>query len=205
MGIFDLSHHINQKMPIYPGDKPVILYKDATLTKEGYETYFVSGNLHVGTHLDVPRHIIEDSRFVSYFEIDRFIGRAILLDVRGQLEIDYKEEYEVLINYGDIIVLYTGYDKYYGESVYFDEHPVITKAFVDFMISKKIKLLGMDMPSPDYAPYERHQELLGADICLLENLTNLECLVGIDNIELYAVPLKLDAEASPVRAFARLL
>ena len=203
MMLVDLSHQLDEMTPVYPGDEWVTLNKQASIDQEGYETYYFATNLHAGTHLDVPRHIIEDHRFVSDFMIENFIGPAVILDVRGQTRIDYSKAYESLINKEDIVILYTGHDSHYQETSYYDSHPVITKELTRFLIKKQIKLLGMDIPSPDTEPYLRHQELLGAGICLLENLTNIEQLIGWPYIELYAVPLKIVAEASPVRAFAK--
>lgn len=201
--LIDLTHTLDESTPVYPGDEPVTLYKQASIDREGYETYYFASNLHAGTHLDVPRHIIEDNRFVSDFMIENFIGKAVLLDVRGQKQIDYSQDYETLILEGEIVILYTGHDTYYEEDSYYYDHPVITKEFTELLIKKKIKLLGMDMPSPDVEPFECHQALLASDICLLENLTHIDRLIGWNHIELYAVPLKIVAEATPVRAFAK--
>ena len=58
----------------------------------------------------------------------------------------------------------------------------------------------MDMPDPDYPPYKYHKKFLKAGILILENLTNLQNLIGIDDFEVLALPLKIHAEASFVRA-----
>jgi len=43
----------------------------------------------------------------------------------------------------------------------------------DFFVEKKIKLLGMDLPSPDKYPFRIHKKLLENNILIIENLTNL--------------------------------
>ena len=58
----------------------------------------------------------------------------------------------------------------------------------------------MDTPAPDYPPYSFHIQLLKNGIFVLENLTNLESLVGIKSFEVIALPLKINAEASLTRA-----
>jgi kynurenine formamidase len=64
-------------------------------------------------------------------------------------------------------------------------------------------MLGVDMPSPDYPPFPVHKLLLNKGIFVLENLTGLEQLLGIKHFEVFEVPLKIHAEASLTRAFAR--
>ncbi|MCG4456203.1 cyclase family protein [Erysipelothrix rhusiopathiae] len=146
--------------------------------------------------------ISSDERFISNFPIDRFIGRGVMIDVRNQKEIDYKPDYELLVNQGDVVVFYTGFDERRGEKVYFEDHPVFTEELAMFLVEKQIKMVGMDIPSPDLEPYYVHNILMDADIMILENLNNLDSLRYHKDFIISAVPLKIEAEASPVRAYA---
>lgn len=62
--------------------------------------------------------------------------------------------------------------------------------------------IGMDMPKPDNYPFEIHKLLFNNDIFIIENLTNLDKLKGVDNFQVIAFPLRIKAEASVVRAVA---
>ncbi len=64
-------------------------------------------------------------------------------------------------------------------------------------------MVGIDFPSVDKAPYAVHSLLLSHDILIIENLTNLEQLQHYKNIELIALPLKIDAHGSPARVIAK--
>ncbi|MBN2628628.1 MAG: cyclase family protein [Spirochaetales bacterium] len=86
----------------------------------------------------------------------------------------------------------------------FSGHPLVTEELADFFIDRKIGLLGMDLSSPDAYPFPVHKKLFARDIPILENLTNLESLLGRDDFEILAFPLKIEAEGSPVRAVARI-
>jgi arylformamidase len=60
----------------------------------------------------------------------------------------------------------------------------------------------MDTGSFDNAEgFPVHKQLLGADILLIENLTNLEPLIG-KQFKLYALPLKLERDGAPARVIA---
>jgi len=77
-------------------------------------------------------------------------------------------------------------------------------AFCEFLIEKKIKMLGMDTPSPDRYPFLIHKFLFKNNTYILENLTNLNLLLGEENFEVIAFPLKINADSSITRAVARL-
>ena len=63
-------------------------------------------------------------------------------------------------------------------------------------------MVGMDLSSPDKYPYDIHKLLLNSDILIIENLTNLDKLLGIGKFNFCAMPLNIDAEASIARAVA---
>jgi kynurenine formamidase len=68
-------------------------------------------------------------------------------------------------------------------------------------VSRRVKAIGIDWYSPDKEPYPIHRILLENRILILENLTNLSALQGKD-FDLFAFPLKIQADSSPVRAVA---
>jgi len=62
-------------------------------------------------------------------------------------------------------------------------------------------LIGVDTPSVDRPPYPAHLAILGADVLIVENLTNLDTLPA--EFELVATSLKIvGRDGSPVRAVA---
>ena len=205
MQVIDISHRLDEKTPLYPGDHALTLSEYKTMADDNYALYVLTSSLHTGTHLDMPMHLAEDNRAAADFTADRFIGRGVLLDVRGQNPIVMDARYEDVIKQDDIVLLYTGFDEKYFQEAYFTRHPVVSGELCEFLISRKIKLLGVDMPAPDYAPFVIHKALLAKDIFLLENLTNLQSLLAVEAFEVIALPLKIAAEASFTRAVCRVL
>lgn len=199
----DLSHILDSSTPLYPGDVDTQLSQDKFIKQDYYNAYLLHSNLHTGTHIDAPMHLLDDERVISEFDINCFFGNGVVLDVRGKSVIKMKKEYEELISPNDIVLLYTGFDKHYNdEDIYFNSHPVVDEELAQFFVDMKIKMLGIDMPAPDFPPFNIHKKLPQHDIFILENLTNLVKLIDYTSFEFFAVPLKLSAEASFVRAFA---
>ena len=199
----DLSYDIETGMPVYPGDIDVELKRDKNFQDDYYTSYILKTTMHSGTHIDGPMHLTDSNKFINDFDIYKFIGKATILDVRGEKEIDLKEEYKIRIKKSDIVILYTGYEEMYGTAKYYEEHPVITKELAEYIAYNNVNIVGFDMPSPDREPYEIHKILLENDVLILENLRNLNKLNVNKNYEIIAMPLKIKAEASLVRAIAR--
>ena len=65
-------------------------------------------------------------------------------------------------------------------------------------------MLGIDTPSPDNFPFDIHKMLLNNNILIIENMTNLDKLLFIEEFELIALPLKIKADSSLLRAVARI-
>lgn len=72
----------------------------------------------------------------------------------------------------------------------------------EFLVDRGITLIGVDFPSIDRPPFPAHEMLLGNDVLILENLTNLDAVTG-PVFQLSAIPLRIiGRDGSPVRAIA---
>lgn len=200
MKIIDISHVLDCNTPVFPGDYKLSLSKDKTMENDSHIAYLLKSCLHTGTHIDMPMHLITDDRTAADFPPDCFIGKGVLLDVRGENPIAMKPEYRNAVTSGSIVLLYTGHDRFYREKEYFTGYPAVGEELADFLLEKDIKILGMDTPAPDYPPYNFHKSLLSNGVFVLENLHNLNNLLGVQDFEVIALPLKISAEASFVRA-----
>ncbi|MGE5614054.1 MAG: cyclase family protein [Bacillota bacterium] len=205
MKLIDLSRVIENNMPVYPGDAKTSLIQANYLGTDGYNNHRLDTGMHVGTHIDSPMHMTGNKQYISELPLDSFIAEGCLLDVRNQAVIEFKSEYDSLVKENSIVLLYTGFDKYYGTKEYYENHPCIDMGFCRFLVCKNIKMLGMDIPAPDRHPYGMHKLLFENNICVLENLTNLDRLLNVDKFEVIAFPLKIKADSSMTRAVARII
>lgn len=204
MILIDLSYPIDEKTKIYPGDSHVYLQQEKYHRTDGFSTSRLEIGLHTGTHIDAPMHMFENGKKITDYSLESFYGPSVLIDVRDENIILFKENYNNLIKENDIVLFYTGHDKNYSNDNYFTDHPVFDPEFSQFLVDKKIKMAGMDLPSPDMAPYLIHKKFLENEIIILENMRNLNKLIN-KNFELYAFPLNINSDSSLVRAVARIL
>lgn len=177
---------------------------------------------HIGTHVDAPFHFVDGATTVENMPLNKYAGPAILLDLRGPA----KGQSPLLVTEltsagaspetvrGNIVILFTGWaeaesggPRFYGHGPYLSTEGAAYLAecganavAVDFPIDKH-----PDTPLSTINDFPVHRLLLGQNIPLIENLINLDKLVGKD-FELWALPLKLQGgDGAATRAVARIL
>ena len=153
MKLIDLSHTVYNNMPVHPYDDEVSLYQDKFINTDKYANHILKTGMHAGTHIDAPMHLTDSRKFIGEELLDLFIGRGSIVDARNERVIEYKEEYSSKIKEKDIVLIYTSHDEKYQSEEYFTDHPVIDESLADFLIEKKIRMLGLDFPSPDNYPF----------------------------------------------------
>ena len=203
MRYIDLTHTLHQNIEVYPGDGPLLIDHVRTLGFDGFNDYRLTTGMHVGTHIDGPNHMTLDNRMICHLPPERFAGKGVLLDVRGEQQIELREEFQRTIQPNDIVLFYSGLDILFGTPQYFTGFPDISKDLALFLVERKVIIVGLDWDSPDHEPYQIHDILLKNNILILENLTNLDQLLDIPNFEVFAFPLKIEADSSIVRAVAK--
>jgi kynurenine formamidase len=200
----DLTHPISDQMPCYPGDLQVSLKQQTFYQTDGHNNFALSTGMHAGTHLDGLMHLTESLTRIAELPLDRFAGNGFLVNVHGQREIDLPDSVFANLSTGAVVLFYTGFDQCFGNEDYYRSYPAISEATAWHLVKKGVKMIGMDSPSPDYAPYNIHKILLSNNILIIENLTNLSALLPYREFELLAFPLKIEADSSPVRVVARI-
>ncbi len=199
MKIFDLTMPINNRTPSFPEDPKQEIKQFATIEKDGWNEKRISFNSHFSTHIDAPFHMLAEGKKLDEFPIKTFIGKAIVLDVRGQKEIKVDLNN---IKKDDIVLFCTNHSKKLYSEDFFENNPVLSRKTAEELVKKKVRIVGMDSFSPDNPPYEIHKILMRKNILILENLVNLEQLLG-KQFTCYVMPLKIEeADGAPCRVIA---
>lgn len=202
MKFVDLSVLVNEKTPNYPGDPKIKIETTGTFEKDTYNDHSVAFDVHsAGTHIDAPWHMIDNGKTLDQIPIEQFVGRGRLIKVENKT-FDLEAVKQASIEAGDIVLFHTGMSSSYYEPIYYaNDRPVMGEEIADYLVEKKVKIIGVDMCSPDIEPFPIHRILLGAGILIIENLTGLEKLAGKD-FTVYALPIKLQLDGAPARVIA---
>ncbi|MGI6623712.1 MAG: cyclase family protein [Clostridiaceae bacterium] len=201
MKIYDISMDVFYDMPVYkgrPSKRPLLSIDSDYSTGTVYETR-LEMNLHTGTHIDSPHHMLEDGEKLDCISLDKVITRCRVFDLTKAAEKISKTDLEgKRIKEGDFILLKTknSYeDILEGDFIYLD------KSGAEYLRNKRIKGIGIDALGIErnQSDHGTHKILFKEGIVVLEGLR----LAGIDEGEyfLFAAPIKLkNVEAAPVRA-----
>lgn len=200
MQIIDLSVPLNEETPVYPGDPKTVIKPAGVFDKDGFNDHTVTVGTHVGTHIDAPFHMIADGKTLDQVPVEQFVARGCYIKIEGKFDLEAIKKAD--IREGDIVLFNIGADAYYHEPRYYSDTPEIPEDVAQYLVSKKIKAVGMDMSGPDAEPFKTHKILLGGGVLIIENLTNLDKLAGKD-FTVYALPIKLELDGAPARVVAQ--
>ncbi|HLB66636.1 MAG TPA: cyclase family protein [Candidatus Saccharimonadales bacterium] len=198
MKFIDLSVVVNEETPVYPGDPPIKIQPAGVFAKDGYNDHLVSIGTHVGTHMDAPLHMIDGGKTLDQISIDQFIGRGRLVE-----GLDMEAVKQAGIEAGNIVLFHTGMIEKYKDEAYFTGYPEISEEVANYLVEKRVKIVGVDMCSPDHPPFKIHKILLGSGVLIIENLTNLDKLIGKE-FKVYALPIKFALDGAPARVIAQI-
>lgn len=201
MRFVDLSVPINEDTPVYPGDPKTKIVPAGILEKDGYEDHYISLGTHVGTHIDAPKHMISRTKSLDQISVDRFIGNGIYIKVNEKF--NFGKIRKAPIKKDDIVIFHTGISNVYYKPDYYNKYPAITEEIANYLVKKKIKMVGVDMCSVDHEPFPVHRILLKNNILIIENLTNLAKLAS-QKFTVYAFPIKLQIDGAPARVIAEM-
>ena len=203
MRLIDLTHTIHRNIDVFPGDDPIELDQIRTLENDGFNNYRLSTGMHVGTHIDGPKHMTTNTRLMADLPLEMFTGKGVLIDVSGEETIAFRESFRTSIQPESIVLFYSGMDHHFGEADYFTTYPDMSEELARFLTDRHVKIVGLDWVSPDHEPYPIHDILFKSNVLILENLTNLDQLLHETSFEVFAFPLKIEADSSIVRVVAR--
>ncbi|KAI6046387.1 putative cyclase [Pisolithus marmoratus] len=219
--IIDLSHPLKSGMTCYPGDPGFGI-------RCSFHEFTCS--THTGTHVDAPFHFFPDGAKMDDIPLERFVGQAVVLDVRhaahprkkiGWADVDVECNSASLHQIGprsegktDIVLFWTGWDAYWDTPRYF-EHPYLAREVAERLRDMGVGMVGLDTFNPDESLADAiendkpdyglvaHQVLLGAGILICENLRGVGSLIG-DSGDAWVsiVPVNIGgSDGSPVRAY----
>ena len=216
-GIVDLSHPVEDGMPVYPGDPEARISPATTIGEHGYNVLHVAMGSQTGTHVDAPYHFLADGARIDQLPLELFLAPAVVADVRGRaphsaLTWADLEPVADRLGPGRMLLLHTGWDAHWGSDAYAG-HPFLDGEAAERVVAAGVRTVGLDALSldetvPDGDPaggFAAHLAVLGAGGVIVENLRGLDGLGLLRSAEpvVSVLPLRLaGADGAPVRAVA---
>jgi kynurenine formamidase len=213
MKIIDLTQPLFHSCPAWPVYEPVSFTYEKVVGNDGYTAERINMNSHTGTHLDAPSHFFPDMTSIDQIFLERFIGKAHILNLEGippRTGIGERElaPYLNRIAADDIVLLHTGWSAKRSLSAeYYHDWPYLSQEGAELLLKKQVRGVGIDGLSVGgwYEGTGRpcHEVLLGNGVWLLEELNFPREILRYEICTLTAVPLLLRGfGGSPTRAYA---
>lgn len=201
MKIYDVSKLISEDMVVYKNREEKKIKRTIVSDYEvgHYYESRIDTDLHCGTHIDAPLHMIKDGDTIEKYDLSKFIGKCKVFDLTDIDEFITKKDIENLdIQKDDRIIFKTknSYDKEYNPKfVYIEEDAA------KYLAEKQIQTVGIDAMSieRDKKGHPTHKIILGANIGVIEDMKLEDIKQG--EYFLSAMPLNIKgSDASPIRA-----
>jgi kynurenine formamidase len=209
MKFIDLSHPMRDGQPSFPGDPVLQIGPHATIAQQRCNVSRLAMGSHQGTHLDALFHFIPDGKRLDEMPLEWFYGPATLLRIpkagRDEITVADFKPFEDRLVPGARVIYETGWHRHYGAANYFTDFPSLTQEAAAYLAGRRIRLLGMDTPTPSRDYYEVHHLLQQkpAEIVIVESLANLDALP--ENFVFIGFPLRFEGgDGSPIRAIAKI-
>jgi kynurenine formamidase len=205
---------VDLSLTLRMGMRGVGMEPNTSIADTGYNTTNLRLLSHAGTHMDAPRHFLDDGGSIDAMSLDRCVGPALVVDLSHKephslITVDDLVSVVARVRPGVRLLLRTGWDGHVHLPDFRTHFPRISPELARWLVQRKVALLGVQSPSvaslrpEDHAELvEVHQTLLRGGVVIVEGLANLSDLRR-DEVQFIALPLKLEGcDGSPVRAIA---
>lgn len=206
MTIYDISLTISPNLPTWPGDPRPQLEQYESMDKGAlYNVTRINSGVHLGTHVDAPRHFINDGRTVEQLPLEVLTGPCYVVQLPDGVEAITSEVLErTEINSEMKRILFgTRNSKLWakGETEFQTDFVAITEDGAEWLVERGVQLVGVDYLSvaPYSEPIPTHLILLKAGVVVVEGLNLSNVMRGF--YDLYCLPLKIaGSDGAPARA-----
>jgi len=201
--VIDISVPNGAGQHVYPGD-PEPHAENVHRIAEGKAanlSLLVMGS-HTGTHVDAPRHFIDGGPALGEVPLDRMVGEALVVDLRGRAAIDAAALEPLPIVAGDIVLFRTDNSERWASPTFRRDFTYVAEDAARWLVARGVRAIGMDYLSIEQfgsTTFPVHHILLGAGVFVIEGLD----LRGVESGRylLVCLPLKFPSlDGAPARA-----
>jgi len=152
---FDLSHPWGHNAPLWPYFPDVKIERFHYHAKSGVLSQQITTFMHCTTHTDAPAHVIEGTPYIDEVPLSSYFGTGVVVSIpKEKWEIvtpDDLENARPEIREGDIVIVNTGWHRYWGDTrKYFVESPGTYDEAGAWLVERGVKGFGIDCQALDH-------------------------------------------------------
>jgi arylformamidase len=198
--IYDVSMPITLDIPVYknkPEKRP-----EFTVTSDhsqnGVRESRIALDVHTGTHVDAPLHMVQNGDTIETIAIENLIGPCKVLDLTQVKDAIHRSDLaSVDIEPGDFVLFKTTNS---NDTAFNPEFVFLAADAAEYLAECGIKGVGIDALGVERSQpgHPTHKALFGAGVIVVEGLQLSEVPRG--EYQLVALPLRLvGLDAAPAR------
>jgi arylformamidase len=204
--LLDVSVPLVAGMPAYPGNPDFELQPVKRIADGGSSNVsrLILGT-HTGTHVDAPRHFIEDGVTVDALSLDLLIGRARVVEISKRGGIGAEELAEAGLREDLRVLLKTSNSALWNDTGFHQEYTYVNEEGARYLVEQGVKVIGVDYLSVEQykkAGAPAHRTLLSQGVVIIEGLNLSEVEPGM--YEMYCLPLRVaGGDGAPARVILK--
>ena len=202
--VYDVSVPVRTGGLVYPGNPEISIELEQAIARgAGANVSAVSFGSHTGTHVDAPRHFIDDGGTVDVIPLERLIGPAIVIAFEDSLK---------SIGAGDLesrdlgshkrVPLRTRNSGFITDEEFHRDYTFLAPDGAEFLVSRGVELVGIDYLSIEQfhsGHHRTHRTLLSNGVVIVEGLNFADVPPG--EYDFVCLPLRLEGlDGAPARA-----
>lgn len=201
--VMDVSVPNGPGQHVYPGD-PAPRVEAVHRIRDGAaaNVSLITMGSHTGTHVDAPRHFIDDGPMLGEVALEHMVGPALVVDCRGRAMVDAAALAGAAIEPGDIVLCRTDNSSRWRAREFQRDFVHVTLDAAEHLLARGVRTLGFDYLSIEEfgsRDFPVHHRLLGAGVFVIEGLDLGAVEAG--RYYLVCLPLKFpELDGAPARA-----
>jgi kynurenine formamidase len=207
MRFIDLTHPLRDGLPTFSYDPQLRVESYLTVQRANCNFSRISMGSHQGTHADAMSHFVAGGKTIDAMPLAWFYGPARVISIpkgpREEITVEDLTKHQAMLRPASRVIINTGWHREFGTLRFFEDFPALTVDAARYLASRKLRLLGIDMPTPGHESYEIHHTLFAPDLemVLIESLANLDAVP--ETFTFIGFPMHFAGiDAAPIRAVA---
>lgn len=200
--LLDVSVPLAAGTPTYPGNPAFELHPVKRIATGGSSNVsrLVMGT-HTGTHIDAPRHFLDDGAGVDGVPLNLLLGRARVVEITHRGGIGAQDLAAAGLREDLRVLLKTTNSALWNDPEFHPEYTHLTEEAARYLVDQGVKLVGIDYLSVEEfnkAGAPAHRALLSAGVVIIEGLDLSDAEPGM--YEMYCLPLPVKGgDGAPAR------
>lgn len=178
-----LSHILDENTPLYGGESRIGARRDKSIAGgDSCNTSLLSFSSHTGSHVDAPRHFIEEGHTIDFYgPSDWVFTSPLLLDVPSKpgslIGINELPEINCSNSEIDLLLIRTGLEKLRGQELYWKEGCGCMPELAEYLCANYPALRAIGLDTISLTSYQNrelgrkaHHAFLSREIRIFEDL-----------------------------------